>query len=265
MTNPANAAGSFLETCNRLLKLLQYIATGRKERRYFQFRSRFMHWLAARGFYDSEHLNFLRKHLQPGQSVADVGANFGVYTEVMARCVGPSGRVLSFEPIGFIYDTLKKKFEKTPQVSLFNCGLSNQAVREASLRVPLLFGRVPEPALGTLESTSLKYRNETIKVITFDSLIDTMSDLFFVKVDIEGHEKQFLEGALETIRRFRPLVQFEDNHLPDSIEFYNNFCAENSYQLAYLKGGKLLRLSSEVTPPGINFYLAPAESPLLAS
>jgi predicted methyltransferase len=45
-----------------------------------------------------DEIKFLRRVLQPGQKVIDVGANYGVYTLSMAQAVGPKGYVWAFEP-----------------------------------------------------------------------------------------------------------------------------------------------------------------------
>ena len=45
-----------------------------------------------------DQIKFLRRLLQPGQAVIDIGANYGVYSLSMARAVGPTGRVWAFEP-----------------------------------------------------------------------------------------------------------------------------------------------------------------------
>jgi hypothetical protein len=36
--------------------------------------------------------------VKPGDRVVDVGSNVGIYTEQLARCVGPRGEVYAFEP-----------------------------------------------------------------------------------------------------------------------------------------------------------------------
>ena len=40
-----------------------------------------------------EEIKFLRRFLQPGQNVIDIGANYGVYTLSMAQAVGSNGHV----------------------------------------------------------------------------------------------------------------------------------------------------------------------------
>ena len=43
-------------------------------------------------------IKFLRRLLQPGQNIIDIGANHGVYTLSIANTVGSSGHVWAFEP-----------------------------------------------------------------------------------------------------------------------------------------------------------------------
>src|SRR5579862_3336094 len=58
-------------------------------------------------FFEDE-LRFVRELLQPGQTVVDIGANYGVYTLPMAQRVGPSGHVWAFEPASSTAQILTK-------------------------------------------------------------------------------------------------------------------------------------------------------------
>ncbi len=44
--------------------------------------------------------------LQPGMVALDVGANIGAHTVWMARAVGPTGRVIAFEPQRSIFEMM---------------------------------------------------------------------------------------------------------------------------------------------------------------
>src|SRR5918912_4362355 len=50
------------------------------------------------GGFERAELEWARRLARPESTAVDVGANVGVYTVVLARAVGPEGRVLAFEP-----------------------------------------------------------------------------------------------------------------------------------------------------------------------
>lgn len=49
-------------------------------------------------YYENATTAFLMRHIKPGDTVIDVGAHVGYFTLLMAVLVGPTGRVLAFEP-----------------------------------------------------------------------------------------------------------------------------------------------------------------------
>ena len=55
-------------------------------------------YAAYKTYADRAERELLRKILFQGAVVADVGANIGIYSQFLSRCVGPTGLVHSFEP-----------------------------------------------------------------------------------------------------------------------------------------------------------------------
>src|SRR5215469_11905501 len=53
-----------------------------------------------------------RKLISPGDTVLDIGANIGVYSRMLSRCVGPQGTVYAFEPIPHTFDFLSNNIRK---------------------------------------------------------------------------------------------------------------------------------------------------------
>src|SRR5271154_7457581 len=41
---------------------------------------------------------FIQRFVRPGMTILDIGAHHGFYTLLLSKCVGPTGRVLAFEP-----------------------------------------------------------------------------------------------------------------------------------------------------------------------
>src|SRR5687767_9224814 len=56
----------------------------------------------------------LRRIIEPGWQVLDVGANIGYFTLLFARLVGPAGRVYAFEPAGTTYSALLRNVALNP-------------------------------------------------------------------------------------------------------------------------------------------------------
>ena len=55
-------------------------------------------YAAYKTYADRAERELLRKILFQGAVVVDVGANIGIYSQFLSRCVGPTGLVHSFEP-----------------------------------------------------------------------------------------------------------------------------------------------------------------------
>src|SRR5438093_2686639 len=81
---------------------------------------------------DRPERELLRKILFPGAVVVDAGANIGVYSQFLSRCVGPTGVVHSFEPSPENFRRLQSATRK-----LANVRLSQAAVGECSGRSKL--------------------------------------------------------------------------------------------------------------------------------
>src|SRR5438045_4737102 len=76
---------------------------------------------------DRAERELLKQILFPGAVVVDVGANIGIYSKFLSRCVGPSGLVHSFEPSR---DNFKRLSAATRDVS--NIQVTQAVVGERS-------------------------------------------------------------------------------------------------------------------------------------
>jgi FkbM family methyltransferase len=94
--------GAFRPMLSRLVNLLR---AGPVDVQYQDASFRFHHEASAteRGAlfnpgYNLEELDFLRAHAPTGGVFVDVGANVGTYAMVLARHIGPGGKVIAIEP-----------------------------------------------------------------------------------------------------------------------------------------------------------------------
>lgn len=152
----------------------------------------------------------IRRCVRPGQSVADIGANRGVYTWMMSRQVGPDGTVHSFEPYPANFERLNSLAMTRANIAVHPVALSD-GDGEATLRVPR-HHRVDIDALASLRTTSIDERFVPVHVEKrrLDSLIPPNGHpLGFIKCDVEGHEDEVIDGGWQTITRDRPTMAIE--------------------------------------------------------
>ncbi len=149
--------------------------------------------------------------------VVDAGANFGTYALASAAVVGPLGRVHAFEPQRLIYNMLcgSVALNALTNVICHNVALGDQTglieCPQFDYFKPMNFGSVefgdrqnePLGQMRRYEKTSA----ETVGLTTLDRFNFERLDL--LKVDIEGMEMKFLDGAKNTILKCRPIIHIE--------------------------------------------------------
>ncbi len=59
-------------------------------------------------------------------------------------------------------------------------------------------------------------REERVPIVPLDEVVSNLNlPISFLKADVEGFEREFLLGAQETIRRYKPRLSICTYHLPD--------------------------------------------------
>jgi FkbM family methyltransferase len=151
-------------------------------------------------------IELFRQYLRPGMVAVDVGANIGTHTVCFAQAVGPSGRVFAFEPQRVLHQIL------CGNLALNGCRTvvaEHKALgaRAGSVLVPWLdYAR--EGNFGGLELGAWT-DGEPVPVLTLDSY--ELKACHLIKVDVEGMERDVLEGASATIARHQPVLYVENN------------------------------------------------------
>jgi O-antigen ligase len=189
-----------------------------------------------------------------GATVLDIGANKGIYCFWMLRAVGISGRVIAFEPQPEMRDgieRLKRRF-RWLNLTVLNVALSDTGGHRRLSRQNIGDGS------ATLEQARHRRENETLDVVVsrMDDLPDdTFSHLKFIKCDVEGHERNVFLGGERTIRRHRPVVQFESTVTDDTTSEIFRFFSDLGYSGVMLLGGKYLHHTNPDQIPHYKFGL----------
>ena len=157
------------------------------------------------GAYDESEIEILRAIVRPGMSVADIGANFGYFTLLMSRLVGPEGHVYAFEPESHAYGMLQETIRLN--------GLANvtpvkaaAGSRAGSARLFLDRKNLGNPSLSEKNiPTTARGGAEEIEVAMLDAYMG-QKKLDAIKIDVQGAEGLAFWGGRETIMRDKPVI-----------------------------------------------------------
>ncbi|SRR5579885_3407308 len=157
--------------------------------------------------YERDTFAFLRSCCKAGATVLDIGAHIGLYTLLLARLVGPSGKVYSFEPTANTRSVLTKTValnglldvvEIRAEAVSHSSGVSifyetGIPVSNANSLIPLNKGNGPAPT--------------KVKTVSLDDFVaENHVAPDCVKIDVEGAELEVLRGGRRTFLTHRPAV-----------------------------------------------------------
>jgi len=154
----------------------------------------------------------LRDVLRPGDAFVDGGAHVGLYTFLAAALVGPSGRVVAFEPALETMAMLRENHALN--------GFSWVTIHEVALAD--VQGRVPFWTLPRASGFSSLARPEVagsrhveVEITTLDDAVADLPRLKLVKLDLEGAECRAVRGAASLLEQTRPdfVIEVEPRHL----------------------------------------------------
>ena len=185
-------------------------------------------------FDDQKELNLLKKISDRNKIFFfDCGANFGFYSLFVAS-LNQKNKILAFEASP---KTLEE-FEKNIEINNFkSIQVKNLAVSNL-IEDKLDFYESEKDWESSVDKTNFnKGLKISVKTITLDKASENISlnDFFTVmKVDVEGHEMNVVEGSLNLIEKFSPLIIIEFSKFITKNEYYNysylkNFMTEYNY------------------------------------
>jgi FkbM family methyltransferase len=166
--------------------------------------------------YEPSETAFVRRYVQPGMSVVDVGANLGYYTLLAANRVGAIGRVLAIEPDPHNFALLQKNVSGNllSNVTMENSALGARGAEAALFLSRLNYGdhRLHPDASGLRVSIAVKVR-------TLDEIVDSLGwgTIDFLKMDVQGYEYEVLLG-MKKILGASPRVVVLTEFWPHGLE-----------------------------------------------
>lgn len=199
-----------------------------------------------------------------GDTVIDIGANFGLYAYHLSKAVGKEGLVYAFEPVPYTAKTLRtvaKLLRMGERVHLLQEGCGERAEKTKF--------SVPVTSVGSLSAglAHFSQRNNDrsgkeihcrypskidveCDVVVIDEILPDLERVTLIKCDIEGADLFALRGARKTIQKNLPVIiceinpWFMDGYGLKVEELVCDFLGNMGYQVYQYSDGKLSEFSS---------------------
>ncbi len=157
---------------------------------------------------DAFEISLMRKYINPGDNVLDIGANIGFYAEILSGIVGEKGKVHCFEPDTTNFKHLQNRCKKLPNVTI-----NNKAVSEKTETIKIYTSKKLNVDHRTYKPDEYD-REIDIHAISIDEYLGlpfTLSSLSvnsstqgdkkvnFIKMDIQGFEMSAVKGMEKTL------------------------------------------------------------------
>ena len=199
--------------------------------------------LMINGVYEEEELNLISSIIDK-EIFIDVGANIGNHTLYFRNSFK---KIYSFEPHPKTYKLLQLNTEDTPNIEVFNFGLSNEKKQKK------ISFKSTQNVAGEGFNREHK-QGRTVFFERFDDLYNFENSISFIKIDVEGNELDALKSMKKNLENNSPIISLEF----DMKDFTNgneiiSFLRELGYKKFYFyKTNKLL--GTRIRSIFVNFF-----------
>jgi FkbM family methyltransferase len=177
--------------------------------------------------------------LAPGDTFVDVGANFGLFSAIAARKVGPTGRVIAIEPLPELVERLRFNLSLN---ELTNCTIVSAAVGDRAGEARLFLNK-RSYSEASMRMTAGRTET-TVPIMTLQGIVEQAgaTRIDALKIDIEGYEDKAIVPYIRSAPR--PLwpkrIYMEILH----ARHWDTDCVavlqENGYRVASMSKGDAL-------------------------
>jgi FkbM family methyltransferase len=209
------------------------------------------------GQVDQSQLHLVKSLIPFGGTFVDIGANVGLYTCVIADHVGQTGFVLAFEPMPENIVLLRRNIilNGLANVDVEPVALSNR-IGMVDLYVPSVHPGGPSAATRIQNPGDWRVIGKVRSTTLDESFSGCRLDL--IKIDVDGHEVEVLEGAQKVVGHFRPVIvcEVQEQNLGAVIEYAKAW----GYDL--FANSSMGRVGSLIARADGDLFLVPKEKPV---
>lgn len=153
--------------------------------------------------------------------IFDIGANTGVYA-LLAKTINPSAKVYAFEPVERVYD----KLISNNNLNGYNINCVKKAISNFNGEA-IIYDKDTAHIYSVTVNTDTSTNKEssiptTIKTVRLDTFIESenLTKIDLLKIDVETHEVEVLEGFGKYIKAFEPtfIIEILNDEIAKGIE-----------------------------------------------
>jgi FkbM family methyltransferase len=191
--------------------------------------------------YEPETISYIRDNCSKGD-IIHAGTFFGDFLPGISSALAAEAKIWAFEPNteNFQCAKITCMINQLGNVNLFNAGLGDRKTKSQ-----MVIKSVKGINLGGESYISNKKpEGETIDIdiVKIDDIIPSKREISILQLDVEGYEKQALIGAMETIKRNRPIIILEDNNnIIESDWFNHNILTLGYYKTKRIHGNTVFK------------------------
>jgi FkbM family methyltransferase len=159
-----------------------------------------------------------QNHVRNGDIVFDCGAHVGVFTDMALR--RGASKVVSIEPDPVNLECLRRNFSQ--EISDGRVIVVPKGVWSKEQMITL-YTSASNSGSNTMIADRISSRDSgkfEVPVTTLDKIVQELHlpRVDFIKMDIEGAEREALRGASGTLARDFPRLMLDSYHLPDDMQ-----------------------------------------------
>lgn len=194
------------------------------------------------GIYEENLLNAIMSflndmvNLKKFDLILDIGANIGNHSLYFSNF---SKQVFSYEPNPNTFELLKFNTKNLSNINIYNIGISNK--NENKFLNESNFNIGDSAIVSSDEKKDIEKNNKTLHEISSMKLDDLehLSDkkISMIKIDVEQHEYEVMDGASKLIENNQPVLIFEHNIETSKKQTLkiNKFIKEKGYVIYLIK------------------------------
>lgn len=196
---------------------------------------------------DKNEIELLKKIIQPGDTILDIGANIGFYAKILSQFTTEKGLVFCFEPDSQNFRYLQKNTRGIQNITLLNNAVSDKSDVIKVYKSKLLNVDHRTYPVNNYDSV------EEITSVSIDELIDRkiIGKVNIIKIDIQGYELTAFHG-MKRLLSSNNHIQIIAEYWPhgfkragtSAIAFYDFFDGMG-YSFYLIDGDSLTKISKD--------------------